>query len=73
MYGTLGGSLVLTLTSNPLFSVSQQLKDGVRMLQMQAHELNGGIQLCHTACVSTLVSKQIVRGPLIDAPIIVPQ
>ncbi|KAJ3489608.1 hypothetical protein NLI96_g2018 [Meripilus lineatus] len=50
MYGTLGGSLVLTLASNPLFSVSQQLKDGVRMLQMQAHELNGGIQLCHTAC-----------------------
>lgn len=32
-------------------SVTRQLKDGVRMLQVQTHNLAGVIQLCHTSCV----------------------
>ncbi|KAJ3506985.1 hypothetical protein NLJ89_g6553 [Agrocybe chaxingu] len=31
-------------------SVTQQLNDGVRMLQMQAHNENGVIRLCHSRC-----------------------
>jgi len=31
--------------------VTQQLNDGIRMLQMQAHNQTGVIQLCHTNCV----------------------
>jgi len=30
--------------------ITQQLNDGIRMLQMQAHNNNGIIQLCHTSC-----------------------
>jgi hypothetical protein len=33
------------------FSVTQQLNDGIRMLQMQAHNSSGVIHLCHTSCV----------------------
>ena len=33
--------------------VTQQLNDGVRLLQMQAHNDSGTINLCHTLCVST--------------------
>jgi len=32
------------------YNVTQQLNDGIRMLQMQAHNLSGTIQLCHTSC-----------------------
>jgi hypothetical protein len=32
--------------------VEQQLNDGIRLLQMQAHLENGVIRLCHTSCVS---------------------
>jgi len=32
------------------FSVTQQLNDGVRLLQSQVHNLSGIIQLCHTSC-----------------------
>lgn len=35
--------------------VTQQLTDGVRMLQMQAHNNSGDIYLCHTDCVRTPV------------------
>lgn len=38
------------LAANQDYDVSQQLKDGVRLLQVQAHGLNGVIQLCHTSC-----------------------
>ncbi|KAI0784988.1 PLC-like phosphodiesterase [Abortiporus biennis] len=38
------------LSTNQDYDVTQQLTDGVRMLQMQAHNLSGTIQLCHTAC-----------------------
>ncbi|KXN88739.1 hypothetical protein AN958_06606 [Leucoagaricus sp. SymC.cos] len=31
-------------------SVTTQLNDGIRMLQMQAHNQNGDIHLCHTQC-----------------------
>ena len=41
---------VLGLTSA---KVTQQLDDGVRLLQVQAHQNSGDIYLCHTACVST--------------------
>jgi hypothetical protein len=34
------------------YAVTTQLDDGVRMLQMQAHNENGVIKLCHTNCVS---------------------
>lgn len=33
--------------------VTLQLNDGVRLLQMQAHENSGDIYLCHTDCVGT--------------------
>ncbi|KAJ3571394.1 hypothetical protein NP233_g3774 [Leucocoprinus birnbaumii] len=38
--------------SNPegLATVTTQLNDGIRMLQMQAHNQNGEIRLCHTSC-----------------------
>ena len=32
-------------------AVTQQLNDGVRMLQSQAHNKSGTIELCHTSCV----------------------
>lgn len=32
-------------------SVTRQLNDGIRMLQMQAHLQNNVINLCHTTCV----------------------
>ncbi|KAH8099287.1 PLC-like phosphodiesterase [Cristinia sonorae] len=38
------------LATNQDYDVTQQLNDGIRMLQMQAHNLNGVIQLCHTTC-----------------------
>jgi len=30
--------------------ITQQLNDGIRMLQMQAHNQSGVIRLCHTSC-----------------------
>ncbi|KAF7339277.1 PLC-like phosphodiesterase [Mycena sanguinolenta] len=38
------------LAANQDYDVTQQLTDGVRLLQMQAHNLSGVIQLCHTDC-----------------------
>lgn len=38
------------LGANQDQSVTQQLEDGIRMLQMQAHVQNGQIYLCHTSC-----------------------
>jgi len=35
---------------NQDYDLTQQLNDGVRMLQMQAHNQSGTIQLCHTSC-----------------------
>ena len=40
--------------------VTQQLTDGVRMLQMQAHENSGDIYLCHTACVGIHIIRHVV-------------
>lgn len=31
-------------------NITVQLDDGIRMLQMQAHNQNGDIRLCHTSC-----------------------
>ncbi|KAK0455971.1 PLC-like phosphodiesterase [Armillaria borealis] len=31
-------------------NLTQQLNDGIRLLQMQAHNSSGTIQLCHTSC-----------------------
>jgi len=39
------------LAVNQDYDVTQQLTDGVRMLQMQAHNQSGTIQLCHTSCL----------------------
>jgi hypothetical protein len=39
------------LAVNQDVDVTQQLKDGIRLLQMQTHNQNGVIQLCHTSCV----------------------
>jgi len=39
------------LAANQDYDVTQQLNDGIRMLQMQVHNSNGVIQLCHTSCV----------------------
>ncbi|TFY82952.1 hypothetical protein EWM64_g1065 [Hericium alpestre] len=41
---------VNNLAVNQDYNITQQLSDGVRMLQMQTHNLNGAIQLCHTSC-----------------------
>ncbi|KIK94109.1 hypothetical protein PAXRUDRAFT_143574 [Paxillus rubicundulus Ve08.2h10] len=38
------------LATNQDYNITQQLNDGVRMLQMQTHNLSGVIQLCHTSC-----------------------
>jgi len=42
---------VNNLFTNQDYDVTQQLDDGIRMLQMQTHNLGGTIQLCHTSCV----------------------
>ncbi|EIN14014.1 PLC-like phosphodiesterase [Punctularia strigosozonata HHB-11173 SS5] len=39
------------LAVNQDYDVTQQLDDGIRMLQMQAHNDSGIIQLCHTSCL----------------------
>lgn len=39
------------LGANQDQSVTQQLNDGVRLLQVQAHMQNNGVKLCHTNCV----------------------
>lgn len=31
--------------------VTQQLNDGIRMLQMQAHLSDSVLHLCHTSCI----------------------
>ncbi|OBT86360.1 hypothetical protein VE02_03806 [Pseudogymnoascus sp. 03VT05] len=36
--------------SNQAFGVVSQLDDGIRMLQIQAHVVNGTVFLCHTSC-----------------------
>ncbi|KAF9269993.1 PLC-like phosphodiesterase [Marasmius fiardii PR-910] len=41
---------VSNLLVNQDQNVTQQLNDGIRMLQMQAHSNNGVITLCHTSC-----------------------
>jgi hypothetical protein len=41
---------VNNLAANQDQNITQQLRDGVRMLQMQAHNNSGTIYLCHTAC-----------------------
>ncbi|KIP10115.1 hypothetical protein PHLGIDRAFT_18402 [Phlebiopsis gigantea 11061_1 CR5-6] len=38
------------LATNQDYDVTQQLTDGVRLLQVQAHNQSGTIQLCHTTC-----------------------
>ncbi|KAF8922115.1 PLC-like phosphodiesterase [Mucidula mucida] len=38
------------LAVNQDYDVTQQLNDGIRLLQMQVHDNNGVIQLCHTTC-----------------------
>jgi len=42
---------VNNLATNQDYNVTQQLTDGVRMLQMQAHNSSGVIHLCHTSCL----------------------
>ncbi|KAJ6621097.1 PLC-like phosphodiesterase [Mycena sp. CBHHK59/15] len=39
------------LAVNQDYDVTQQLTDGIRMLQMQAHNSSGTIQLCHSSCL----------------------
>jgi len=42
---------VNNLFVNQDYDVTQQLNDGIRMLQMQAHNKSGVIELCHTTCI----------------------
>ncbi|KAF7303270.1 PLC-like phosphodiesterase [Mycena kentingensis (nom. inval.)] len=42
---------VNNLAANQDQDVTQQLNDGIRMLQMQAHNQSGTIQLCHSNCL----------------------
>ncbi|KAF8594798.1 PLC-like phosphodiesterase [Ceratobasidium sp. AG-I] len=39
------------LAANQDYDVTQQLKDGIRLLQLQAHLQNGAIRLCHSSCL----------------------
>ncbi|GFZ50002.1 Uncharacterized secreted protein [Saitozyma sp. JCM 24511] len=39
-----------SIADNQDQSVTQQLNDGVRMLQVQAHNTSSGIHLCHSSC-----------------------
>ncbi|RDB28760.1 PI-PLC X domain-containing protein 1 [Hypsizygus marmoreus] len=41
---------VNNLAVNQDHDITQQLNDGIRMLQMQAHIESGAIRLCHTSC-----------------------
>ncbi|KAI0756866.1 PLC-like phosphodiesterase [Daedaleopsis nitida] len=41
---------VNNLAANQDYDIEQQLNDGVRMLQSQAHLKNSVIELCHTSC-----------------------
>ncbi|KAE9398454.1 PLC-like phosphodiesterase [Gymnopus androsaceus JB14] len=41
---------VNNLATNQDYNITQQLTDGVRMLQSQAHNSSGTIELCHTSC-----------------------
>jgi len=41
---------VNNLAADQDYNITQQLNDGIRMLQMQTHNLTGVIQLCHTSC-----------------------
>jgi len=41
---------VNNLAANQDQNVTQQLNDGIRMLQLQAQNQNGTIELCHTSC-----------------------
>lgn len=45
--------------SHVVLVVTQQLNDGVRLLQVQAHNLSGAIQLCHTTCVCRMLARKI--------------
>ncbi|KAH7930497.1 PLC-like phosphodiesterase [Leucogyrophana mollusca] len=38
------------LATNQDYNITQQMNDGIRMLQMQTHNQSGVIQLCHTSC-----------------------
>ncbi|KAL2427037.1 putative secreted protein [Exophiala dermatitidis] len=38
------------LAANQMLDVETQLNDGIRMLQFQAHLVNGTMYLCHTSC-----------------------
>ncbi|KAL1676159.1 PLC-like phosphodiesterase [Schizophyllum commune] len=38
------------LAVNQDYDVTQQLKDGIRMLQLQVHNQDNTLQLCHTSC-----------------------
>lgn len=38
------------LAANQDHDVTQQLNDGIRLLQLQVHDREGVIQLCHTSC-----------------------
>ncbi|KAI6136450.1 PLC-like phosphodiesterase [Pisolithus sp. B1] len=40
-----------TVATNQDYNISQQLKDGIRMLQVQVHNQSGTIELCHTSCI----------------------
>ncbi|KAF8203003.1 PLC-like phosphodiesterase [Pholiota molesta] len=41
---------VNNIATNQDQTITQQLNDGIRMLQMQAHNQSGVIELCHTSC-----------------------
>ncbi|KAG8745491.1 hypothetical protein FRC10_007838 [Ceratobasidium sp. 414] len=39
------------LAANQDYDVTQQLTDGIRLLQVQAHNQNSAIRLCHSSCL----------------------
>jgi hypothetical protein len=65
--------LVGNAAANQALPVTQQLNDGIRLLQAQAHVVNGTVFLCHTSCdilnagtleaYLTTVSTWVARHP----------
>lgn len=46
--------------ANQAYGVTQQLDDGIRLLQGQTHKVNGTLRYCHTSC------DILDSGPIVD-------
>jgi hypothetical protein len=57
---------LVSVAANQDYNATQQLTDGIRMLQIQAHNASDGtIHLCHTSCVSRCSEEENVVDTLV--------